>query len=318
MAKINPLWDIPYYAAIVVCLGVALTGFHFLLLRTNRTYFRLFVPFYKWFRKYWAAYKLRRARLRAQKLAKAEQAKYDKRIQDRLAAYTHLHTALQYTDNLDLNHGLLTHELWRPIIAATKHVTEARERFPDITVEYTNKKGETRNYTIDDISEHLLWIEAVLKSHHHYVDSGWKEGLIAIDKAIGYAPNVPTYYSRKAILHTRLKQRRKALAAISQALKINPMDFEALQIKDRMEADPLIGARDSLAPGASTVFLISMVMIVAGIILSYTQGGGPYPLLFIVGIPMFFLARRRMDRNMIAGMMEAEHRRAGLKGPHDL
>lgn len=271
-----------------------------------------------WFKTQWLSYKAWRTRKKKEAEAKAEQAQRDKEIQDRLAAYTHLHTALQYTDNLDLNHGLLTHELWRPIMAATKHVTEARQRFPDITVEYTNKKGETRTYTVDDISEHLLWIEAVLKSHHYYVDTGWKEGLVAIDKAIGYSPNVPSYHCRKAILHTRLKQRRKAQAAIAQALKINPMDFEALQIKDRMEADPLIGARDSLAPGAGAVFLISMVMIVAGVILSYAQGGGPYPLLFIIGIPMFFLARRRMDKNMITGMMEAEHRRAGLKGPHDL
>lgn len=257
-------------------------------------------------------------RKRSEAAAKASAALAIKQIQNRVDAERALITALTYLDNLDLSHDLFSAEMWHPIMAATKHVVKAREKYPDISVEFTNKKKETEVFSVDRVAERLLWTEAVLKSDHHLIPIMWEEGLAAIDKAINYSPKNVTYHCRKALLHTRLKQRRKAEQSISNALAIDPSSFEALQMRDRLSADPMIGVNPWWKPGAGTYMLIAAGLVIGGAYMTYVAQGGPYPLMVFAGLFLWWRAVKKDNREIIEHVERQDRKRSGAKGPHDL
>jgi tetratricopeptide (TPR) repeat protein len=140
--------------------------------------------------------------------------------------------------------------------AASKHLEDARRKDPsaEILVEL-NKQQVSVN--CDRLCALALSIEATFAEGRTASTADLTRALTAIDKALTYAER-PHFHVQRARILTRLLKREEALHAIDQALALTPDYLEAIELKDKLTANPNIGCRPFYEQYVPVILLMAL------------------------------------------------------------
>jgi tetratricopeptide (TPR) repeat protein len=195
------------------------------------------------------------------------------------AAIAHLQLAYNYHEKYIevLIKSGQSHELEEQLRFAGKHLADARTHDPAAVLSVPNKDGSTRKLSVDQLSAKILYSEGTWFAAHHSDISKVRQGCAALEKAIAYDPSIPEFFVALSKTYAELNRRDDALVAARRAIELNPSEFKAHQIVDKMEANPNIAVQPSIVqryPGAFIGFGITGAVIGAIMWLAGSPFGG--------------------------------------------
>lgn len=145
-----------------------------------------------------------------------------------------------------------------------KHLLEAHKQNPHAMISVQEGR-ETVTYTFDEIAERALHIEGRM---NNTPAQDWQTLLrseMALQKAATYDASEPRNQIGLAEIYLRQYKRQDALDVLHEAIKLDPTNFDALDLLNRIQENPKIGVNPHLARREMIIVLIETLAPLIGV-----------------------------------------------------